>query len=147
MAAAQREIPKLSGSRSGVLLLRQSRQDQIEVQTGSFSRSLARCSYRSKHGSDHAASAEFMRGRSHQTANYSSGLLLNGCSALAPHNIKVVSRGVHHVPTKIAVRSLQKYEAFRAPGARAPSRSPLRRERRIQLRQKASLRSRRDVFV
>jgi hypothetical protein len=37
MAAALGEIPELSRGRSGMLLLRQSRQTQIKVQAGSFS--------------------------------------------------------------------------------------------------------------
>ena len=37
MAAAFREIPKLSRSRSGVLLLRERSQTQIKIQAGSFS--------------------------------------------------------------------------------------------------------------
>src|SRR6266403_4014255 len=83
MAAAFREIPKLSRSRSGVLLLREKSQTQIKVQAGSFSRSLARRSCRSKHGSAQAASDEFMRGRSRtRMAHYSCDLRSNACSAV-----------------------------------------------------------------
>src|SRR5947208_9357082 len=83
MAAAFREIPKLSRSRSGVLLLREKSQTQIKVSAGSFSRSLARRSCRSKHGSAQAVSDEFMRGRSRtRTANHSCDLRSNACSTV-----------------------------------------------------------------
>src|SRR5437870_1253377 len=43
MASALGQIPKISRSRSGVLLLRRSCQTQIKIYAGAFSRSFAKC--------------------------------------------------------------------------------------------------------
>src|SRR5215216_4603139 len=64
MAAAFREIPKLSGSGSVVFLLREKSQTQTKIYADSFSRSLARRTYRTRCGCGQTASDDFMRVRS-----------------------------------------------------------------------------------